>query len=106
MKLLPNLQTLSIDELWDFHAFVRSLLAEKLTVEKRKLEDRLNRLGADLTQSSSEVPRRQYPKVLAKYRNPNDPSQTWSGRGKTPRWIHEILEAGEDIEDLRIAETL
>lgn len=28
-------------------------------------------------------------KAEPKYRNPNDPSQTWSGRGRTPKWLLE-----------------
>lgn len=41
-------------------------------------------------------------KAPAKYANPADPSQTWSGRGRKPAWVHEALEAGKSIEDLEI----
>ena len=41
--------------------------------------------------------------VVAKYRNPDNPSQTWSGRGKAPRWMDEKLKAGVSREDLLIA---
>ena len=30
---------------------------------------------------------RRYPRVLPKYRNPDEPLEIWSGRGKTPRWL-------------------
>lgn len=35
-----------------------------------------------------------------KYRNPNDPEKTWTGRGKPPRWLKEM----EDPESCRIPE--
>lgn len=38
----------------------------------------------------------------AKYRNPDDPSQTWSGRGRKPQWIHDALAKGTDVADLEI----
>ncbi|AUQ64941.1 H-NS family nucleoid-associated regulatory protein [Phaeobacter inhibens] len=41
-------------------------------------------------------------KAPAKYANPADPSQTWSGHGRKPAWVHEALEAGKSIEDLEI----
>lgn len=41
-------------------------------------------------------------KAAPKYRNPADPSQTWTGRGRKPQWIHEALTAGADISDLEI----
>ncbi len=41
-------------------------------------------------------------KATAKYANPNDPSQTWSGRGRKPGWVHKALEAGKSLEDIEI----
>ncbi|MGR3759237.1 H-NS histone family protein [Roseobacteraceae bacterium NS-SX3] len=41
-------------------------------------------------------------KAPAKYANPADPSQTWSGRGRKPAWIHEALKAGKSLENLEI----
>lgn len=41
-------------------------------------------------------------KVAAKYANPEDSTQTWSGRGRKPRWVQEHLDSGKSIEDLAI----
>jgi DNA-binding protein H-NS len=41
-------------------------------------------------------------KVKPKYRNPADPSQTWAGRGKRPRWFADALAAGKKEKDLLI----
>jgi DNA-binding protein H-NS len=30
----------------------------------------------------------------AKYRNPDDPQQTWSGRGRQPQWFKEAIASG------------
>jgi len=35
-----------------------------------------------------------------KYAHPEDATQTWSGRGRRPRWVIEQLEAGRDLDDL------
>ena len=42
-------------------------------------------------------------KVKPKYRNPADPAQTWTGRGKRPRWYSAALAAGKKEKDLLIA---
>lgn len=42
------------------------------------------------------------PKALPKYSNPADPTQTWSGLGRKPKWIHEALASGTNISDLAI----
>jgi DNA-binding protein H-NS len=100
MKAL-NLEKMPINDLWQLYEQVRRVLAEQLTSEKRMLEQRLGQLrGAEA--HSSDRQRRAYPKVLPKYQNPDDPSQTWAGRGRTPRWFSEMLTAGKSVDDLRI----
>lgn len=41
-------------------------------------------------------------KAVAKYRNPENPAETWTGRGRKPHWLHEALTKGFDIADLEI----
>ena len=41
-------------------------------------------------------------KSPAKYRNPANPDETWSGRGRKPDWFHEAMASGVDISTLEI----
>ncbi len=41
-------------------------------------------------------------KVAAKYANPANVSQTWSGRGRKPLWVADALATGQSLEDLAI----
>lgn len=41
-------------------------------------------------------------KAPAKFRNPANPSQTWSGRGKRPGWFKDALAKGKNKNDLAI----
>lgn len=40
--------------------------------------------------------------VKAKYANPNNISETWSGRGRKPLWVHDALAAGATLESLAV----
>src|SRR5215467_12769955 len=40
--------------------------------------------------------------VAAKYANPDDPSETWTGRGRKPRWLAAKLKGGDRIEKFLI----
>ena len=40
--------------------------------------------------------------VAPKYAHPENPSVTWTGRGRKPKWVVEALEAGKSLEDLAI----
>lgn len=37
-----------------------------------------------------------------KYRNPDQPSLTWTGRGKKPAWVTAWLNQGKSIEELKV----
>ena len=41
-------------------------------------------------------------KSAPQYANPEDPSQTWTGKGRRPKWIVEAEEAGRPISDFAI----
>ncbi|WP_430649586.1 H-NS family nucleoid-associated regulatory protein [Bradyrhizobium murdochi] len=97
---------MDFDELWLLHEQLTKLLSEKITTEKLQLERRLAQLSR-VEQMRDEGtpanrPRRKYPKVQPKYRNPSQPSQVWSGRGKQPRWLVAALSAGRKLEDFVI----
>ncbi len=40
--------------------------------------------------------------VEARYRNPDNPADTWTGRGKPPRWLAAKINAGANKEDFLI----
>ncbi|MCA1458894.1 H-NS histone family protein [Bradyrhizobium sp. BRP22] len=40
--------------------------------------------------------------VKPKYQNPDQPSQTWTGRGKQPRWLAAQLKLGKHIDDFKV----
>ncbi|MEN1929573.1 H-NS histone family protein [Luteimonas sp. MJ204] len=52
---------------------------------------------------STRTPRKTGIKVAPKYRNPAQPEQTWTGRGKQPRWLAEQVAQGKTREDFLIA---
>lgn len=37
-----------------------------------------------------------------RYRNPENAEQTWSGRGRRPRWVHEAEAAGRSLAEMEI----
>lgn len=41
-------------------------------------------------------------KVAPKYRNPDNPAETWSGRGKQPRWLAAYTGQGRNLDEFKI----
>lgn len=40
--------------------------------------------------------------VAARYRNPADAAQQWTGRGRQPKWVKEWVDSGKELDGLRI----
>ena len=99
-----DLECQPVDELWELYEEVSAQLTSRLIEKRDLLEKRLKQLGgrseAEMHQGKSR--RRHYPKVSPKFRNPEEPSQTWTGRGKQPRWLAAQLRSGRRIEDFQI----
>src|SRR5579872_4934239 len=91
--------SLSIDELWILHEEIGALLATKIVAEKAVLERRLLQLKPKIETDAPQ--RRAYPVVQPRFRNPEQPSETWAGRGKTPRWLATQLQSGKKKEEFR-----
>jgi DNA-binding protein H-NS len=97
------LESCSTEELWKLHERVRSELARKIEQQKAKLEDHLRRIESSIGDSTTGPRRRPYPQVLPKYQNTENSAETWSGRGKQPRWIQAQINAGKKLEQFLIA---
>ena len=107
----PDLDAMQFEDLWLLHEQLTKILSGKIVAEKRELENRLAKLNrVEIREPRSthplsiidRAPRRKYPKVLPKYCNPLAPSETWSGRGKRPRWLVAALEGGHRLDEFEI----
>lgn len=99
-----NLDTLSVAELDKLkynieHAISNRKQTELLDV-RRKLDALVEESGFSL-QEILEAKSVRKP-VQPKYRNPENPESTWTGRGRRPVWVEQSLNAGKTLEDLLI----
>ena len=87
--MIGDLNLMSASELWSLREKLDSALEAKIREEKAQLDQRLRLLRAPVV-------------VRAKYCNPARPSETWSGRGRQPRWLSAQLRSGKNLDDFRI----
>lgn len=65
------------------------------------IEEAARTHGFNLAELTGGKPRR-VGTVPPKFANPDDPTMTWTGRGRKPRWVQENLDLGKSMEDLMI----
>jgi len=101
-----NLKSMSIDRLVGLRQKVDAALNNKVVDQRRTLESELSRLTrfqGGAAGFKSAFGRGAKRPVAPKYRNPENLSETWAGRGLKPRWLAAALKAGHKIEEFLIA---
>jgi DNA-binding protein H-NS len=100
-----NLKSMSIDQLVALREQVSETLGARVTDQRRALEaelSKLTRFQAGSASSKSGSRRGAKAPVAPKYRNPENPSETWAGRGLRPRWLSAAIKMGKKVDDFLI----
>ena len=103
-----NLKSMSIDKLMKLKDQIDTALHAKVADERSALQAKLNKLSRLSTSRSPSKGFRMGARgpVAPKYRNPENPNETWAGRGLTPRWLAAALKGGKKLEHFSIAQTV
>jgi DNA-binding protein H-NS len=99
-----NLKSMSIDKLSMLRNQVDAALSSKVIEERRAVQDQLGKLERLATNGLrvKGVRGGLRGQVAPKYRNPDNPAETWAGRGLKPRWLAAALKTGKKLEDFSI----
>ncbi|MES2207587.1 MAG: H-NS histone family protein [Pseudomonadota bacterium] len=68
----------------------------------KEVEARYGFTAEEILASKKKVSASEKNTVDAKFRNPENSEETWTGRGKKPKWVETALKAGKNIDDLKI----
>jgi DNA-binding protein H-NS len=100
------LKTMSIEKLVELKGQIEAALSSKITEERRSLETKLASLthfGSGGAKGSKALAGRGARGAVApKYRNSENPAETWAGRGLKPRWLTAAIKSGKKAEDFLI----
>ena len=104
-----QLDKLSVNELMELRQRVDLMIVAKKDRKRAELKEKLANLAKEEGYSIAELynggsarkPGRpaRTTGLAAKYQHPDNPSMTWSGRGRKPNWVKDL---GGDIERFRV----
>ncbi len=106
----PDISSLSVEDLKRLQAEAQTLIASK---KDQAIEDAYNQImsiaeavgfSVDEVLAFGEQKRKKTTRKVVEpsYRNKNNPEETWTGRGKQPRWLVAELEKGAKLESFLI----
>ena len=106
----PDISKLSVEELKRLQVEAEALIVSK---KDQAIEDAYDQIVAiadglgfsieELLELGEQKRKKTTRKAVEpRYRNKNNPEDTWNGRGKQPRWLVAELEKGAKLEDFLI----
>lgn len=104
-KTTMALKTMPIAKLQNLKSKIEAAINAKVTERRRELETELSKLARFGGAGKAVKSGRGGPKapVAPKYRNPENPAETWAGRGLTPRWLAAAIKSGKKLDDFLIS---
>jgi DNA-binding protein H-NS len=101
-----NVDKMSLKELVSLEAKLKSAIAVARDEERSELKKKMAELAGSHGFSVSELfdgaRGRKKPVGIAKYANPDDRSDTWTGRGRKPNWLLARLKKGAKLSEFEI----
>ena len=106
MAKLPDLEKLNYVELQDLIRNAQALLTEKQASARNELKEsfaaKAREHGISLEDLFGKGRRGGKGSVAVKYRDPKNAENTWTGRGRMPRWLQAAVHAGRKKESYLI----
>lgn len=100
-----DLEDLSKEELEQVIRDAKKLVANyekrRRTEARKAAEAAAREYGMSLT-DVLDSPKASRAPATIKFRNPDNPDETWTGRGRKPNWLVRALDSGHSIEEFRI----
>ena len=101
-----ELEALSLSELKKMQKDVAKAISTFEDRQKAEARAKVEAFARDLGYSLAELvgteAKSSRAPAAAKYRHPENPALTWSGRGRKPQWFVEALAGGKTAADLAI----
>jgi DNA-binding protein H-NS len=99
-----NVDKMSLKELFDLEAKVQKAIAGARERERAEVKHAMAQLAEKRGFSMSELfgGRGRGKVSAAKYANPDNRSETWTGRGRKPNWLVAKLKKGANIADFAL----
>jgi len=100
-----NVDKMSLKELLDLEGRVRRAIMNAKERERSELRTKIASLAENAGFTVSELfgaGRGKGGKVAVKYRNKDNPAETWTGRGRQPKWLAARLSKGAKLNDFAL----
>jgi DNA-binding protein H-NS len=97
----PNLEKMTLKQLLGLEVQVQGAIAKTRERERTEVKKALAELAEKRGFKLQELMggRGKGKMTIAKYANPEDSSQTWTGRGRKPNWLVAKLKRGASMSD-------
>lgn len=109
--MIPLIDTLGTDELLDMKSELEAVIRQRKEEDRKAVLKQIRAIAAEVGYTLEDLLAKdvtgkkasnKHKAGVPKYRNPDNPSQTWTGKGHRPRWFVAAQLRGLNPEQLMI----
>lgn len=101
-QITPQLDNLSAADLKKLAERVAAKTKEVEQRERQQAVEQIMQIAANIGMPLSEILTYRAPGAAVMYRNPDNPQETWGGKGARPKWVKAYIAAGNNMDKLRV----
>jgi len=102
---IEELTNTPLKDLLELQKKLNQAIEDRKEKERSELLNKINSLASDagfsLTELLAEKPVKKAPSKI-KYRNPNNKDEAWTGIGRKPKWLVDLLGTGKKLEEFEV----
>lgn len=98
--LKSMIDDLNADELLELRNEIDSRIEDAKAEKINQLAEQMKQWGISSTDLNGHA--KTHKKLPMKYRNPDNPDEMWSGKGRAPNWVKNYEAYGKSRDDLKI----
>ena len=112
---MNDYESMPYAQLKKLHTEIGETLKKRQETDRQEAREKMQKMAEDMGFMSviemlgieaSRNPKRKNGKrapARIKYQNPHNPDETWTGKGRVPKWMQPLLDGGKVKEDFLIA---
>ena len=112
---MNDYESMPYAELKKLHTEIGETLKKRQEIDRHEAREKMQKMAEDMGFMSviemlgieaGRNPKRKNGKrtpARIKYQNPDNPAETWTGKGRVPKWMQPLIEGGKVKEDFLVA---
>ena len=93
---------MTLKQLLSLRERIESVIEQKLEEQRADAIAKIKNIAHEAGISLNDLASKRGTRAVVRFRDPDNPANTWAGRGRRPKWLQAAIENGRDPADFAV----